>query len=298
MEKQERFFSNDTGDAAITVYEVFPGVELAYYTIHMDQLDLDTGEENLIEIHHCREGRIEQQFENEYFYLMPGDLSVTMRRKQADVFRFPLQHYHGINIRINPALASSRVSPILREIQVQPQETARKLCGDKDAFIVRSEQYIEHIFSELYHVPECIREGYFKVKVLELLLVLSSLDLEERRISVPTLPKSQVHLANQAAAYLSENMGERITIAELSRRFNVSDTHLKSVFKAVYGVPIFSYMRIQRMQSAAQLLIHTERSIGEIACEFGYANAGKFTVAFQKIMGDNPSDYRQAHKKY
>lgn len=31
---------------------------------------------NLIEIHHCREGRIEQEFEDEYFYLMPGEIGV------------------------------------------------------------------------------------------------------------------------------------------------------------------------------------------------------------------------------
>lgn len=298
LEKKEYFFSNDVGDASITVYEVFPGVQLVYNSVHMDRLDLGfVTEGNLIEIHHCREGRIEQEVENEYFYLMPGDLSIALRTKMANTYKFPLHHYHGITIGIDTDVASSCFSQFLEDVHVQPLEVAKKLCRNNNCFILRSEDYIEHIFSELYSVPESIRMGYFKVKILELLLVLSGVDLRRSQVSAKTLPKSQVELANQAAVYLLEHMNQRVTIAELSRVFNVSDTYLKSIFKGVYGVPVFSYMRIQKMQSAAQVLIHTERPITEIAYEFGYNNASKFTAAFQKVMGETPSEYRRVHTK-
>ena len=73
--------------------------------------------------------------------------------------------------------------------------------------------------------------------------------------------------------------------------------NLKNIFKGVYGVPIYTYMRIKKMQSAALLLIHTERSVAEIAYEFGYNNTSKFTAAFQKVMGETPSEYRKVHAK-
>ena len=126
---------------------------------------------------------------------------------------------------------------------------------------------------------------------------MSGLDLQEKQVMSNALPKSQVQLANQIAAYLAENMEQHVTIAELSKIFSVSDTHLKNIFKGVYGVPIYTYMRIQKMQSAAQLLIHTERSVAEIAYEFGYNNTSKFTAAFQKVMGETPSEYRKVHAK-
>lgn len=298
IEKKEYYFSNDVGDAAITVYEVFPGVQLVYNSVHMDRFDLGfVTKGNLIEIHHCREGRIEQEFENEYFYLMPGDFSITMKTQMVNSYKFPLCHYHGITIGINTDVAAKCFSQFLEDVQVQPLEVAKKLCQNNNCFIIRSEAYIEHIFSELYSVPENMKKGYFKVKILELLLVLSGIDLTDSQIPAYTLPKSQVQLANQVASYLSEHMEQHVTIAELSKMFNVSDTHLKSIFKGVYGVPVYSYMRIQKMQSAAQLLIHSERSIAEIAYEFGYSNASKFTAAFQKIMGETPSEYRKAHTK-
>ena len=66
-------------------------------------------------IHFCREGRIEQEINREFFYLMPGDCSIAMGAGGETMFRLPLKHYHGISIRIdldsdeNPLLAYSKV---------------------------------------------------------------------------------------------------------------------------------------------------------------------------------------------
>lgn len=300
IQKKEYTYTNDTGDATVTVYDVFPGVQLAYHSVHMDQLDINmSASSNFIEIFHCKEGRMEQEFEDEYFYLMPGDLSIAIRTERVKEFHFPLQHYHGITIGVDLDRISGETFHFMKETGVEPLETAKKLCGSNHCFIIRSENYIEHIFSELYAVPENIKLGYFKLKVMELLLVLSEKGLKDNQMAEHAhLPKLQVQLANQAAAYLSENMEQHITIEELAKKFNVSVTHLKSVFKGVYGIPVFSYMRMQKMQLAAQLLIHTDDPIAEIAYRFGYNNISKFSAAFQKIMGDTPSEYRKEHRKF
>lgn len=236
--------------------------------------------------------------EEEYFYLTPGDLSVAIRKQMVNIYNFPLRHYHGISIGINMDVVSPAFWRLLEETQVQPMEVAKNLCEDKNCFIIRSEKYIEHIFSELYSVPENIKAGYFKVKILELLLVLSGNDMYNKQMRVGTLAKSQVQFANKVAGYLGEQMNQHITIEELAKNFNVSTTYLKSIFRDVYGVPIFTYMRIQKMQLAAQLLIHTERAITDISYEFGYSNVSKFSAAFQKIMGETPSAYRKEHTKH
>ena len=53
---------------------------------------------------------------------------------------------------------------------------------------MRVGKQIEHIFSELYDLPECVRLPYFKIKVLELLLFLETLDVrrvvKSARISI------------------------------------------------------------------------------------------------------------------
>ncbi|MBQ7849281.1 MAG: helix-turn-helix transcriptional regulator [Clostridia bacterium] len=68
MNKQSCRFSNDTGDAKLTVYRVFPGAEITFHSIHMDELSWESrsaadsreGSSHLLEIHHCREGRMQE----------------------------------------------------------------------------------------------------------------------------------------------------------------------------------------------------------------------------------------------
>lgn len=298
MQASVRSYSNDVGDATLTDYDLFPGVRLSYCSVHMDRLNIgDAAQGDLIEIHHCREGRIEQEFEDHFFYLTPGDLSIAICTHEVKAFSFPLRHYHGLTIAIDTRVASACFSALLDDVQVQPMEVARKLCGNRQCHIIRGERYVEHIFSELYSVPENIRAGYMKLKVLELLLVLHGLNPAPRPEDEIALSRFQVQLAKRAAAHLSAHMDRHITIAALARHFNVSETHLKLAFKGVFGVPIFSYMRIQRMQMAAQLLIHSDRSIADVAAESGYENSGKFSAAFREIMGESPSGYRRAHSK-
>ncbi len=295
---QRKTYDNHTGDGEMEVYHVFPGIDLMYNAVHMDRCALGVAPKgDWIEIHHCREGRVEQELGGDFFYLMPGDLSVTMRHSPAEEYQFPLRHYHGITIAIDTQVAPKCFSCILEDVNVQPMAVAEKLCGDRGCFILRNHGAVEHIFSELYAISETIRKGYLKLKVLELLLVLSSMEPAVDATPQKTLPESQVRLAKDAAAVLGESMDRHITIAELADRFYVSQSQLKRAFKGVYGVPVFSYMRIQKMQAAALKLIHTDRPILEIASEYGYDNGSKFASAFREVMGETPGEYRKAHGK-
>lgn len=306
MQKQILSYSNDTGDAQLTVYSVFPGAEITFHSIHMEELSWEGGASDeraaalpkeqsyMLEIHHCREGRIEQAFDDMFFYLMSGDLSVSKRQSMVKNFRFPLRHYHGITIGIDLMHLSEDFRRMLSEIGVDPDQIAQKLCENRSCFIVRAEENIEHILLELYTAPEPLREGYIILKIMELLLVLSHIETARDLSSACALPQSQVLLAHQAAAYLADNRERHVTVPEISRHLGISPTQLKVIFRGVYGQPIFTFMRSQRMQEAAQLLIHTERSIGEIANMSGYTNASKFASAFQDIMGETPREFRQA----
>ncbi|WP_160560650.1 helix-turn-helix transcriptional regulator [Parablautia muri] len=289
-------FRNDQGDAEITSYKVFPGIELKVYSVHMGSFFFGKeGKGDFMEIHHCREGRMEQEVADGSAYIMPEDLSVTVRKQLFCRYSFPLSHYHGISVCIDINAAPECLSCFLDDVNVRPRELAKRLCGKGSCFIIRSQDYIGHIFSELYSVPESYKKGYYKVKILELLLVLGSIEPGGNSASAISLSKMQSDLAKKAAVYLSENLDRQITVAELSDRFHVSQTHLQNAFKGVYGVPVSSYIRVLKMQSAALQLIHTDTAVLDIAAKFGYSNAGKFASAFQRIMGETPGEYRKMH---
>ena len=62
---KEYSYSDDSGDAQIMVYHLFPGVEAAFVTAHMGEFDFSFIEKyhthSYALILYCREGRIEQE---------------------------------------------------------------------------------------------------------------------------------------------------------------------------------------------------------------------------------------------
>lgn len=296
VEKKEFYVSDDTGDAGILAYTVFPGTALVYSSIHVDRFGLGARKEgSYIEIHYCREGRIEKTLNGDHLCLMPGDLSVTIRTRETREFNFPLRHYHGIIITMDIDAVPECFAQLLEDACVEPLEVAKKLCREKKFFVLRGEARVNHIFSELYSPPEEGKIGYFRVKLLELFLLLNGIDAAEYETGETLALRPKIQIAKQAADYLAEHMNQRVTIPELAKRFNVSDSYLKNAFKEAFGVPVYSYVRLQKMQLAAKWLADSDRPIMEIANECGYGNGSKFTAAFRDVMGETPSDYRKLH---
>ena len=287
---------DSTGDCEVTVYPVFSGIELVYYDVHMQSCDINLakGREMLI-ITHCQEGRIEFEYKNgEYLYLASGDLSIQKNTENIRHRYCPLSHYHGVSVAIDMNRVPRCFSSILDDVFVSPEELEMKFCSEKPYSIMRENISIEHIFSELYSVPENIRKGYHKVKVLELLLFLSGLEYkgesEERRY----FSRSQVTAAKEAKKYLLAHLDEHITITELADMLGISSTSLKICFKGVYGDTINGYITNCKMQKAASLLKNTDKSVLEIAGIVGYNNGSKFAGAFRRVMDKSPNEYRKS----
>ena len=283
----------------IDEYEVFPGISILYYTSHTQSGVLRRTEENygdVFEIFHCREGRLECSVGDEYCYVSPSDIFIVKDENLTSSLYFPLKHYHGVTIRIDTKAAPKCLSCFLRDVAVQPQAIKERFCENRPYFIARSNPSFEHIFSELYAVPNEIRQGYFKIKILELMLFLSVFDAEESiksRIVSPT----QANLAKEVATYMTENMYEKLTLEQLASRFHASASAIKAAFKAVYGVSFYGYIKAQKMESAAYMLEYTDKTVLDIANEHGYDNSSKFAVAFRSVKGIAPQEYRLQNSK-
>lgn len=60
-----------------------------------------------------------------------------------------------------------------------------------------------------------------------------------------------------------------------------------------YGKPLYQCIRAYKMRVAARLLRETDRTVLDIAGEFGYGNSSKFAAAFREVLGASPGEYRQ-----
>lgn len=101
------------------------------------------------------------------------------------------------------------------------------------------------------------------------------------------------HTAREIHAYLIEHLDQRVTIEELSKKFLMNPTSLKSAFKAAYGTSLAAHVKAHRMEKAAQLLRQTELSGAQIAKRVGYESQSRFAASFKEAYGMLPTEYRK-----
>lgn len=285
---------NDTGELMITGYDVLPGISLVYTDAHIQKYRYPAAHPfPLLEITYCCQGRFEYDAGEQFFYLGKGDLAIHERTENWVEINCPTRHYHGVSVVIDPAAAPQSLSCILEDVNVAPSALATKFCRENRNYIIRSTPQFEHIFSELYSVPEHVKKGYFKVKILELLISLSCLKPDFSQVEQRACSRMQVELAKQVCGFLEQNMDKRLTIEQLAAQFYVSPAQLKKCFYSVYDESVYAYIRTYKMRSAAILLRTTNQSVAEIAGAFGYDNSSKFAKAFRDVVGLSPAEYRK-----
>lgn len=284
-----------TGEGTMTMYHVFNGVILMFNDFHMRTCySRFSTPDNLFCIDHCREGRIEHRTETGMLYYMEaGDMRVDRRVHHSGNMDFPLSHYHGITIGMLIDEAESAIRDAMPAISVNLWKLSEKFSNDDYPFVLRNDAAVEHIFGELYMVPSGVRMDYFKIKVIELLIYLGGLELSEHKDARPYFYSGQIEKIKAIHRLLTGDLTQTPTAENLSERFDISVSALKTGFKNVYGSPISTYMRTYRMNLAASMLVKDRKlKIVDAAAMVGYDNQSKFAAAFKDVIGVSPMQYR------
>ena len=148
----------------------------------------------------------------------------------------------------------------------------------------------------LYYIPIlAFFQLVHSLNALELLLFLYMEDPSQGKAADPYY-SDQVEIIRSVHSLLTQNLTKRFTIEELSKKYLINSSALKSIFKSVYGLPIASYMKEYRIQQAAAMLRCSQESISSIALSVGYESPSKFTNAFKSVTWILPTDYRKQYQ--
>lgn len=292
-----RHLTNGMGTGEMDCYQIAPGIQISYNNLNTDSCFQPIKfETDFLQIDHCIEGCYEFEMDNgSVSFIGEGDLSVTSLRKGKQVFvnsRIPLKKYRGITILLDIASAQPTLNRDFRQANLNLLQIRDTLCGEGRSLLIKSKHEVDHIFGELYHVDERIRLPYFWVKTIELLLFLSLLD--GSTVRKPHQFSEEVSIGTQQAyQFIIENPFSKVTIAELAEMFHVAESSMKRCFTSIAGNSIGAFMKVKRMEAAADLLVSAPQlSIGEVAEAAGYENQGKFSAAFKTVFGMTPFAYR------
>ncbi|MCR4758729.1 MAG: AraC family transcriptional regulator [Oscillospiraceae bacterium] len=290
---------DETGEGFMTMYRVLDGVYLMYNDFHLKECVSEyQNADTLLCLDHCREGRIEHENENGgRYYMETGDIRIDSRVHHEGRIHMPLSHYHGITIGFVRNEAERAVSAAFQGLSFDLPALSERFCPNGKETLLRSYEPLNRVFSQLYQVPERIRIDYYRIKIAEILLLLGAADVSHFTEQKQYFPAKLTEKIEVIHDMITGSLSETYTVEALSARFDLPSATLRKVFRGVYGVPIYQYIKSYKMKAAASMLISDkDSSIAEIAQKTGYDNASKFSAAFKDIMGVTPLNYRNGQE--
>ena len=152
--------------------------------------------------------------------------------------------------------------------------------------------------SGLIESRRCGKEVYYKAGDTVQIKLLHEIVEQVMQIACPEktvdFQASQEQIIRHVHDELTNNLAERVTIEELSRKYLMNTTTLKRCFKQVYGETIAAHMKKHRMEEAALRLKKTTKDVSAIAKAVGFESPSRFCAVFRETFGQSPGEYRRA----
>lgn len=147
---------------------------------------------------------------------------------------------------------------------------------------------------QIFHVgyPELLEEEFVKVRSWELFLLFVEKFFYQRKNHYQRIPPEvqlKLHLVKE---FMLSDLSSPKGIEELVEYSGMSATRLRSAFKEVYGMSIYTFFQEHRMEKACELLQTGEKSVSEVAYELGYTHLGHFTEMFKKKYHCLPKNFK------
>lgn len=94
------------------------------------------------------------------------------------------------------------------------------------------------------------------------------------------------------ATYIESNIKQEVNYKTLERITGFSYRHIRTIVKSATGMSLSNYILNRRIANAAFDLIHSPRSITDIAFEYDFNSYDAFARAFKRVTGKSPKQFR------
>ncbi len=114
----------------------------------------------------------------------------------------------------------------------------------------------------------------------------------------------QEHIQNKAGkrlkamlTFINKHYTEKISLENIADAGCIGVRECIRSFKKNMNTTPFQYLQQLRIESAANMLLHSEASITEVALKNGFATSSHFSQLFKEYMQCTPKMYRNASRK-
>ncbi|WNR44045.1 AraC family transcriptional regulator [Paenibacillus roseipurpureus] len=102
-------------------------------------------------------------------------------------------------------------------------------------------------------------------------------------------PYKKLALVTTIRQYIMDHYTEQIRIEELASLVDRTPNYVISTFREIMGTPPIDYLHQIRISAAREMLLHSHKSISQIAEDLGYCDQSYFNRMYRKFVGSPPS---------
>jgi AraC family transcriptional regulator, exoenzyme S synthesis regulatory protein ExsA len=165
-------------------------------------------------------------------------------------------------------------------------EPSRVLVMPVQERLLRFFESIEPYFNE----PEKIDNGLVRIKMLELLYDLASIDNNLLR----QLLQMDRPVRSDLSEVMEQNYTKPVSIKELAYLSGRSLAAFKRDFQSVYNMPPAEWIKIKRLERAKEILENSFLPVADVCYTIGFENTAHFSRIFKEHFGITPSSLRKA----
>jgi len=165
-------------------------------------------------------------------------------------------------------------------------------------FLPKQRYKVLGLFEELHETcrkPKGNFRFHATLLLAEMLRIISNDWLEQAELDT-TAPASYLTF-RRLLSHLNHYYMAEITKENLETYMNRKYEYLCNVFKKYAHISMHAYIHQLRTQRAKYLLLHTGKSVKDIALEVGYADPFHFSRLFKKMEGCAPLHYRESGER-
>lgn len=290
-------FNNDTGTGQMNSISLIDGIQISYNKLNMySTYQKISSKKNVLQLDYCLDGCYGFKLKNnEYAFFGKGDFSILdLEKANFESSCMPTNKYVGISVFIDVEKANKSLKKYFYFTKIDLNIIRERLTKEVPILILRKRQEINYIMYQLWNVESKIKAPYSIIKIIELLLYLSVLDVKDSKRVI--LFSEPIYEATQRCyVSIQKNPFDRRSIADLAKEYGISESSLKRCFLYMTSETLGTFMRNACIDAAAELFTNKPNiSVGEVSEIAGYANQSKFSKAFKIRYKVTPQEFKKS----
>lgn len=179
-----------------------------------------------------------------------------------------------------------------RAISIKVLEYLLKPCDDEELFLVVEEAMRQaDLMGDISQNSAGNRTGHNTGISYDENNSLGEDTLREEELSEQGISRVAAKIYN----YVRGHYMEEISMQDVARAMNYSDTYFCRLFKQCFDQNFTSYLTNLRMNEAKKLLQNKEANIKDVSSKVGYSDSKYFAKVFKRMFGMLPSEYRDGY---